>query len=73
MIWGDLNWFMLALWAIVMILGLLSRKSGIRTMGSILGVIFGVFTLRESSMAGLMILCLNLYVLYDSLFSGSPG
>jgi len=64
----DINWFMLALWFSMMIISYFSKLKYLTTISSLLGIIFGIIIIPESSLLSLVLIFLNIYVLYDSIF-----
>lgn len=65
---AQIDWFYMAIWAAILILGLASNKPPITALGALLGWFVG-FTIFASlnTFIMLVLFTLNLYILYDSL------
>lgn len=61
----DINWLTSLIWIGLIFIGYLSRTKTVLLFAGILGLVLGLLLLLESGMIGIIIICFNLYLLYE--------
>ena len=64
------SWFILALWIILLVLGHLFKNKIISTGAGLIGVLFAIDLISGSTLIGVAILAINLYILFSVMWEG---
>lgn len=60
-------WIFLVFWVFVTVFGWVKKDGIVKSIGGILGVVFGILYLSTDFLASLGMILLNFYLLYDAM------
>ena len=70
---NELEWFKLALWLGLLIIGFIFRKPVITLLDAVFGIYQALGLYSDGAMIALILVCVNLYLGYESLENWDLG